>query len=141
MLYDRLQEIWQQQDHEYNRGRREYTALSKYLGTRDGVVLLYPGTRMPFHYDHTSQAWYVLLGLTIVTVYTMVTVANPGGPRGPCPPPWPVKNRPKKMAAVRGGLYFMFLGPPLSGVSGSATGLSCKAGPINIYHFQSNTVV
>ena len=37
------------------------------------------------------------------------------------PPPWPVKIGQKKMAAMRGGLYFMFLGPPLSKVSGSAT--------------------
>ena len=37
------------------------------------------------------------------------------------PSPWLVTNRPKKMAAVCGGLYFMFLGPPpLSEVSGFA---------------------
>ena len=35
-----------------------------------------------------------------------------GGQRGHAPPPWPVKNRPKKMATTCSGLYFMFLGPP-----------------------------
>ena len=43
------------------------------------------------------------------------------------PPPPPSKNRPKKMAAECGGLYFMFLAPPpLSEVSGSATELGTE---------------
>ena len=33
----------------------------------------------------------------------------------------PSKNRPKEMAAECGGLYFMFLAPLLSKVSGPAT--------------------
>ena len=48
------------------------------------------------------------------------TVADPGGPKVAIPPPRPVKNSHKKMAAVRNGLYFMFLTPP-SEVSGFAT--------------------
>ena len=37
--------------------------------------------------------------------------------------PRPVKHSHKKMAAERGGLYFMFLGPHSSEVSGSTTDL------------------
>ena len=45
-----------------------------------------------------------------------VLVADPGtGPRGPCPPPGQVKYSHKKMAQC-GGLYFMFLDPPLGNV-------------------------
>ena len=48
------------------------------------------------------------------------SVADPGGgPRGPCLPPWPVKNRPKKDGHHMRRL--IFLGPPPSEVSGSAT--------------------
>ena len=43
-----------------------------------------------------------------------------GGPRGPCPPGL-VKKVMKKMAAEHGGLYFMFLNPPPSEVSGTTT--------------------
>ena len=43
---------------------------------------------------------------------------------GPCPPPpWAVKIV-IKMATTCGGLYFMFLGPPIK-VSGSATDYGC----------------
>ena len=41
------------------------------------------------------------------------------------PPSW--KNRPKKMAAKVSFLYFMFLAPPLSEVSGSATGVNKRS--------------
>ena len=54
------------------------------------------------------------------------SVAHPGGggARGPWSPLL-VKLSQKKMAAKCGGLYFMFLGPPLSEVSGSATEAKC----------------
>ena len=39
-------------------------------------------------------------------------VADPGGSKGAMLP-LPSKNSPKKMAAECGGLYFMFIGPPL----------------------------
>ena len=53
--------------------------------------------------------------------YPTVSVADPGWAKGAMPPLWPVKNSHKKMAAMRVGLYFMFLATPLSEVSGSAT--------------------
>ena len=55
---------------------------------------------------------------------SLMSVADPGGggKGAMAPPPWPVKIGQKKMATMRSGLYFMFLGPPpLSEVSGSAT--------------------
>ena len=49
-----------------------------------------------------------------------------GGVKGAMPPPRPVKIGQKKRAAAHGDLYFMFLAPPpLSEVSGSATGVQC----------------
>ena len=49
----------------------------------------------------------------IIHVSRDSSVADPEGPAGPCPPlPQPVKIGQKKMAAMRSGLYFMFLAPP-----------------------------
>ena len=43
------------------------------------------------------------------------TAADPGGGQGGhAPPPVPVKTSHKKMAAIGGPLYFMFLAPPLT---------------------------
>ena len=53
----------------------------------------------------------------------MCAVADPGGggQGGPCPP-WPVKIGHKKIAAMWRQLIFHVSWPPLSEVSGSATG-------------------
>ena len=46
-------------------------------------------------------------------IYTTLAAADPGGgPRGPWSPLSLLKLVIKKMAAIGGPLYFMFLGPP-----------------------------
>ena len=61
------------------------------------------------------------LALTNAVACTCHSVADPRGM--PCPPPWIVKIGQKKMATECSGLYFMFVAPVLSEVSGSATAI------------------
>ena len=47
------------------------------------------------------------------SVYCAAADPGGGGSQGGHGPPAPVKTSHKKMAAICGALYFMFLGPPL----------------------------
>ena len=53
VLYDKLQEIW------FHKRFSDDHVKSRYLGTHDGILMRFPGKRLPHDYDHTTQPWYL----------------------------------------------------------------------------------
>ena len=59
ILYDKLEEIWFKLFGIENvRHLDDAHIKARYVGTRDGVFIPFPGKRLPQHYDHTTQPWY-----------------------------------------------------------------------------------